>query len=90
MKKASAWLLVIGWISAVLGGLVGIFIGAHIASAKATTGHGERAFRYDDFEEAGHPDGRRRLDGLRARRLAQNKRIELTEQDLSKERLAPS
>jgi|GEM_PF-1626736 len=49
MKKASAWLLVIGWISAVLGGLVGIFIGAHIASAKATTGHGERAFRYDDY-----------------------------------------
>ena len=35
MKKASTWLLVIGWISAALGGLVGIFIGAYLATAKA-------------------------------------------------------
>jgi membrane protein YqaA with SNARE-associated domain len=49
MKKASAWLLVISWISAVLGGLAGIFIGAHLAPAKATAGNGERTFKYDDY-----------------------------------------
>jgi len=49
VKKASAWLLVIGWISAVLGGLVGIFIGAHLASAKVAAAGGEKTFKYDDY-----------------------------------------
>ena len=48
MKKASAWLLVIGWVSAALGGLVGIFIGGYLASAKAPAGGGETTFKYDD------------------------------------------
>jgi uncharacterized membrane protein YfcA len=49
MKRASAWLLVIGWVSAVLGGLVGIFIGAYLATAKAPAGGGETTFKYDDY-----------------------------------------
>ena len=49
MKRASAWLLVIGWVSAVLGGLVGIFIGAYLATAKTPAGGGETTFKYDDY-----------------------------------------
>jgi hypothetical protein len=48
MKKASTWLLVIGWVFAVLGGLIGIGIGAYLTFAKTTGAEGETTFKYDD------------------------------------------
>jgi len=47
MKRASTWLLVIGWIFAVLGGLIGIGIGAYLTFAKTTGANGEMTFKYD-------------------------------------------
>ena len=48
MQKASTWLIVVGWIFAVLGGLIGIGIGAYLTFAKTTGANGETAFKYDE------------------------------------------
>ena len=48
MKKAGTWLLVIGWVFAVLGGLIGIGIGAYLTFAKTTGENGETTFKYDE------------------------------------------
>jgi len=49
MNRASTWLLVIGWIFAVLGGLIGIGIGAYLTFAKTTGANSETAFKYDNY-----------------------------------------
>jgi len=49
VKRASAWLLAIGFFTAIVGGIFGFLIGANIASARETTANGEKAYRYDDY-----------------------------------------
>jgi hypothetical protein len=48
MKRASTLLIVVGWIFAVLGGLIGVGIGAYLAFAKTTGANGETTYKYDD------------------------------------------
>ena len=53
--KAPLWLLILGWVFALLGGLFGIFIGTYLISAKIVGFNGEKIFRYN---------GSARLQGL--------------------------
>ena len=46
-QKASTGLLVVGWIFAVLGGLIGIFLAAHIGWGKVKTPSGSKVYKYD-------------------------------------------
>jgi hypothetical protein len=48
MKKAGTWLIVLGWIFSVLGGVIGILIGANLATGKAKGPNGEKVYKYDD------------------------------------------
>ncbi len=48
VSRAPLWLLILGWIFAVLGGFIGLLIGVHIRSAKITDLDGHKANRYDD------------------------------------------
>jgi hypothetical protein len=48
MQRANTWLIVVGWIFAVLGGLIGIGIGAYLAFAKTTGLDGNRVFKYEE------------------------------------------
>ena len=49
MKRARAWLLVVGLITALVGGLLGLLIGADIATAKEQAENGEKTYKYDDY-----------------------------------------
>lgn len=48
MQKAGTGLIVAGWIFAILGGLIGLIIGAHIAFAKVPDANGQKVPKYDD------------------------------------------
>ena len=47
-QKAPTWLLVLGWITAILGGLLGIAMGAILRFSKAADASGNKVPRYDD------------------------------------------
>jgi xanthine/uracil permease len=49
VKGASAWLLIIGFFTAIVGGIIGLLIGANIASARETAASGEKTYKYDDY-----------------------------------------
>ena len=46
--KASTALLVIGWIFAILGGLIGMLIGASIWTGKVKDADGNKVYRYNE------------------------------------------
>lgn len=46
-QKAPTWLLILGWIFAFLGGLIGIVIGAYIKFGKVKDASGTNVPRYD-------------------------------------------
>ncbi|MGD0165954.1 MAG: hypothetical protein ABSC51_01495 [Gaiellaceae bacterium] len=48
MKRVNTWLLIVGWIFAVLGGLVGMGIGAYIAFARTTGLDGKPVYKYEE------------------------------------------
>ena len=47
-EKAPVWLLILGWVFALLGGLIGIFVGSYLRFAKIVGVNGEKVPRYDD------------------------------------------
>ena len=47
-QKAGVGLIVAGWIFAVLGGLIGVAIGAVLMGGKVKTDSGEKVRRYDE------------------------------------------
>lgn len=49
MKRARPWLLIIGFFTAIVGGLFGLLIGANIVTAREATAGGERTYKYDDY-----------------------------------------
>lgn len=46
-KKAGTGLYVVGWIFSLLGGLIGIAVGAHIGLGKVKLADGSKVFKYD-------------------------------------------
>ena len=47
-ERASMGVLALGFVSALLGGFLGIFIGIYMATSKKETSKGEQIFRYDE------------------------------------------
>jgi hypothetical protein len=47
-EKAPTWLLILGWITAILGGLIGIGIGGYLRFGKVVGVNGEKVPRYDE------------------------------------------